>query len=251
MKYPKITLTCTSGRRHALFERTFDSFMANCKDQDLIERWIVSDDGSTEGEFEAMQERYPHIEFHRSPKQGQPASLNFLFSEVQTDWFFHMEDDWEFIKPGRFIRKLFDIAACEKMVLAPTLRKWKPLKPEYLKKTRGGTWYVMHKYQPGLDDDTIAATDSSWFGWSLNPGLQYKPLMDEFGPFEETDKPTTRFWDRPHAQKYHTLGYRRANIYDNYIRHIGDESLYSILRSECQRRHNCPDYPLQCERCER
>ena len=99
-KRQKVTVTITTGRRIELFAIMMAGLMRTCYDLDLVERWIVCDDGSTDIELEWMKKEWPFLEIHRNPGVGQAASLNFLFSEVKTEWFLHLEDDWGWLKTG-------------------------------------------------------------------------------------------------------------------------------------------------------
>lgn len=220
-------------------------------ERDLITEWIVSDDGSNEEEFERMKKLYPFIRFLRSPKKGQPANLNFLLSQVKTEWFFHMEDDWLFVKKDNFIRKLFDVIFEEPTVKNVILRHWQPFNERLLKETKTGVKYVIHFFDPLADTAKKAVTDSAWYGYSFNPGIQNIEIIRKLGRFDESHNPASRWWDKENARYYLELGFKRASLYDGpYIEHIGElESLYSISRKECQRKNNCKKYPSGCELC--
>ncbi len=252
VEYPLITLTCTSGKRPDLFRQTIESFLKNCLDRDLIIRWLVSDDGTDERDLNDLRKLFPFIEFLKADKPGQPASLNLLFSKVQTEWFFHLEDDWNFLNKGHFIRELFDIADTDPKLKYIGLRKFEPLREELLQETKSGASYVLHEFNTSYSYEKMIETDSCWFGWSLNPGLQNTKVIKQLGKFDEDYKPTTRWWDRSHPQKFLKLGYRRANIYDDYIEHVGgdQDSLYAMLRKKCNEAKQCERYPC-CERCSR
>ena len=251
MDVPEITLTCTTGRRLKCFKKTMRSFLDRCLDKDRVIRYIVSDDGSSDDDFEEMRRYYPFIEFYRSPKRGQAASLNFLFSKVETEWFFHLEDDWRFVGQGNFLQMLFDVAATDFMIKNILMTKWEPLSAGCLKKTESGIGYVIHKFDPTVPKEVAETTDSSWFGWSLNPGLQNKPVLDELGPFDEAVTPMSRLWDKEQAKLFRKLGYKRASLYPErgqLIRHLRVYSLYDINRSECRAKRRCSNYP-ECEGC--
>jgi len=227
-----------------------ESFLANCLDKDLIVRWLVSDDGSSDYDFYAMKRKYPFIEFYRSKKEGQPASLNHLFSKVETEWFFHLEDDWLFCWPDRFIEKLFDIAFDDEKIKNVVLTNWKPLNPGLFKTTKGGVGYVIHKFDPTVSDEDQEATDSGWFGLSLNPGLQNTAVIKSLGKFDESLPATTRLWDKAQAKAYMKMGYKRASLSEGrlYVKHMGGQSLYTIRRCECRDKNRCNKYP-DCEGC--
>lgn len=218
MEYPIITWTCTTFKRFDLFTKTIDSFLDTCKDLDLIYRWIVSDDGSNEQDLIDMNNMYPFLEIYNGPQRGQAANVNYLFDKVKTEWFFHCEDDWLFLKKDNYIRKLFDIAFDDDKIKNVVLRPWKLYEVESTKIP--GLKYNLHEYDP--DNSSIEKhleSDCNWFGYSLNPGIQHKPTIDLIGKHPE--KSIGRLWDRTFASKYLIAGFKRANPIEDYIKHIG------------------------------
>jgi glycosyltransferase involved in cell wall biosynthesis len=203
-----------------------DSFLSTCKDQDLIERWIICDDGSSQEDLDSMKQLYPFFEIHKNPGKGQAASLSHLFSLPTTEWIFHCEDDWEFLRVDNYIRKLYDIAVQDQKFKNIILRDW------------GGDLrhcpltdvaYTVHRYDPSCTDDgQIIRTDCHWFGYSFNPGLQHLPTLRELNPGASTFDITQRYWDKHIAFRYYAKGYLRANLIGGYIKHLGDErSVYT------------------------
>ena len=219
MKHPMVTFTITSGKRPQLFYRTMDSFLEMCEDKDLISEWICSDDGTSEQDFRLMKEKYPFMKFYRSPKQGQAANLNFLFSKVKTIWAFHVEDDWRFVKSGQFIHDMLDVTFDNERIKNVVLRDWDGI---FVKS--GDLEYQVHASIPADDD-------SNWYGHSLNPGLQQMPVLRNMGKFDENEQ--ERYFDRPVARKYYESGYLVACLGGKYIEHIGiASSLYGIRKTE-------------------
>jgi hypothetical protein len=204
-----------------------DSFLENCLDKGLISRWLVCDDHSSNEDIVEMKRRYPFLEIIKSPGRGQAASINHLFSQVETEWFFHCEDDWLFIKKDNFLQKLFDVAFDDYWIKNVTLRYWTGNLVKS-KKTRGLA-YNVHQYIPDQYAKAVwEKNDCKWYGYTLNPGLQHKPTVDKLGKYNIEYNINSRFWDRPPAVKYLTLGFKRANLLDKYIEHIGEgNSAYS------------------------
>jgi hypothetical protein len=216
--YPKIEFTMTCGRRKDLFMETFESFLRCCLDQDLITRWIISDDGSTPEDLLDIKLEYPFLEIYSNKFNSQAANLNFLFNQVRTEWFFHCEDDWLFLKEDHFIRKMFDVASTDSRIRNVVLRGWNG---PFIKV--GNVEYRMHVYHPNGALALVEFNDWRWFGYSLNPGLQHLPTVKEIGkyPVDTTGLPHPRYFDRPPAIAYSLLGYKRANLLEPYISHIG------------------------------
>lgn len=220
MEYPKITFTMTTGGRLELFFKTMDSFLENCLDQDIIKEWIISDDRSSDIDIKKMKAKYPFLKIYKSPQYGQPASLDFLFSKVKTEWFFHCEDDWLFIKKDYFIRKLLDIAFSDVRIKNIVLRYWQGVFIKHKKLE-----YYMHIY----NKDSIGNANEmeigrkinnwSWYGYSFNPGLQNTEVIKLLG--KNMGKIEDRKWDQNTARKYLACGFKTANLTEKYIEHIG------------------------------
>ena len=236
----------TTCRRLNLFKQTMESFRRVCRDQDLIKHWIIADDGSDEADIEEMRKLCPEFAILRSPQRGQADNLNTLFGAVETEWFFHCEDDWLFFREGNFIRKMFDVAFDDPKIKNVTLRHWTGNEVE--SKKTSGLRYNVHKFSQfdfggrTLEDmeEWSAKTNCNWFGYTLNPGLQHLPTVKRLGPYERwtkslgyghMGKENERCFDRPQAIKYLTMGYKTANLAEEYIRHIGEDvSAYTISR---------------------
>ena len=215
MEYPRLNLTLTCGRRLPLFQQSMRSFMANCLDVDLIDRWLVSDDGSEPHDRELMRREFPFLEIASSPRPGQAASLNALFSRVTSEWFWHTEDDWILIKPGHYIRQCLDIAASDERIRNVTLRHWHNALIQ-----DGDMRYRGHIFnERGSLKTAIEWNNWCWFGYSLNPGLQHKPTVDRIGPYAEI---VNRNADTGPAQRYQALGLMTANWPEIVLNHIGD-----------------------------
>jgi hypothetical protein len=221
LKYPKINLTMTTFNRLKLFRETMESFFECCKDQDLITRYIISDDGSSEEDIQRMMKEYPFMEFYRNPKNGQASNINNLFSKVDTEFWFHCEDDWLFLQKGNFIREMLEIAFDDPLIKNVTLREWSGNIVKSHKTL--GLEYNLHKFAPSADYELVKKTNCSWYGYSLF-GLQHLPTVKMLGPYDEEFNVSSRHWDRPQAFKYMLKGFKVANIsHTQYVKHIGGD----------------------------
>lgn len=208
-----------------------NSFIGTCRDLHLIERWVIGDDGSSDGDIERMQRDYPFLEIHRNPGIGQASNINNLFSRVHTEWFFNCEDDWLFLVKDNYIRKMFDVVYENENIKNVTLRNWYGGET---RRTKRGTKYNIHKYDPDYDGEDKYKRNTGWYGYSLGVSLQHKPTVDLLGPYEQTCELYLRDWDKPQAKKYMDLGYKAANLPDKiYVNHIGqNNSVYKMRKAE-------------------
>jgi len=107
-----ITVTMTTCKRMDLFKKTFNSFLENCEDLfDYVCEFILIDDNSNEQELKEIEQLYPFIKIIRkTPEQkGHAYSMNILRKLIKTKYFFHLEDDWEFVVKDKYITKCLEI----------------------------------------------------------------------------------------------------------------------------------------------
>jgi len=212
IEYPAVTITLTSHGRFDLLIETLTSFMECCEDLDLIKEWLLCESSNDKRIFEVIKSKFPQFKVFLNPKGTQGSALNLLFSKVNTELIFHLEDDWKFIRKGHFIRQCIDVARDNKKIRNVIVRYWDGI---YVKS--GNLEYIVHIYDKEGDTDN---TDAFWYGYSLNPGLQFKSVIKKLGKYNEEDR--SRHFDRPIAEKYYKLGYLRANLIENYVIHIGE-----------------------------
>ncbi len=220
MNYPKITFAVTTCKRIDLFEKMLESFIENCEDLDLITDWVLADDNSSIQDIRRMMVMHPAFELRHGQVRGQAANLNRLIDTIKTEWWFHCEDDFLFTRKGHFIRDMFHVAHDDERIKNVVLRGWKGA---YIK--HGDLEYYMHIYNRAGDPKMNPVNDWNWFGYSLNPGLQHLPTVKKLGRYNE--KIITREFDRPIAERYWSMGYKRANLMEAYIEHEGQgKSVY-------------------------
>lgn len=96
-----ITFVTTTCKRLSLFEKTMDSFLNQCQDLYVIDKWLCIDDNSSQKDRDIMQEKYPFFEFvfKNESQKGHPQSLNIMLEKVNTKYVFLLEDDWETSAP--------------------------------------------------------------------------------------------------------------------------------------------------------
>jgi hypothetical protein len=168
-----------------------------------------------------IRKEWPFLEIVHAQNTGQPAALNNLFfdQDVKTEWVFHNEDDWYYLKKGHFIREMLDIVHSNQKIKNVVLRHWMPV----FVKDGDLEYYVHvfdHFFEPEKDKrEDITFNDRMWYGYSLNPGLQHLPTIHKLGKYDEFSM--TRNFDRSHAKKYWQMGYLRANLTQIYMTHLG------------------------------
>lgn len=203
---PPITATVTMCRRLPLMCQTMDSLLANLTDHSHIQRWIAMDDGSESSDLYELAQRYPFLEIAVADMKGHAAALNQLFAMVDTDFIFHLEDDWRFETAGPLLHHCWTVMQHDPRIGVACLRGFHfgdvP--------AADGISYGLHAYGPG----------SPWPGYSLNPGLQDLRKVRQAGPFlAEPD------FERKYARRFRDAGYELAHLNPppgrRWIKHIG------------------------------
>ena len=235
MIFPKVTLTMTTSKRYNLFAETINSFFENCLDTDLIQEIILIDDCSSRYDFDKMKQLLQDIpiQIRILVKQipGHVESLNILFSQVKTDYIFHLEDDWKFTIKDNFIRDALQIILNDadevKIVI---MRNWikQGAKQNNIHETMEGIKYYIHdyNYQPFIKGEI-----NTYPGYSLNPSLQHiKDIRENIGLFRNV-----KLFELDFALRYCNIGrgYKVALTDQDYCQHIGGNvNAYTLNNTE-------------------
>lgn len=190
---PPVTATITMCRRLKLMCGMMDSLLQCVIDHSHISRWIAIDDGSASSDLYQIAECYPFVEIVVNDIKGHPAALNQLFGMVETDYIFHLEDDWRFETPGPILQHCWTVMQHNPRVGVVCLRGF-----HFGDIPAGdGISYGLHSHGPG----------SPWPGYSLNPGLQDLRKVRDTGPF--VDEPN---FEHKYAKRFRDMGYELAHL---------------------------------------
>jgi hypothetical protein len=160
-----ITGVLTSCNRYDLLERTLASFFD--MNTAPIEKIIVVEDGpDIPDTVQAKFSDRPVEWISTGRRVGQIAAIDYAYSRVATPYIFHLEDDWQFYRPG-FIEKSLVILETNPKCLQVWLRALNdtqrhPVLP-HLYVNHGVEWRRM------AFDYVLMG---EWHGFSFNPGLR-------------------------------------------------------------------------------
>src|SRR5438067_8582136 len=99
-----VTFVLTSCGRQDLLERTLDSFFLH-NTYPIREFIVIEDgDGSKNDHLRSRYQKYAVSWLQTGQRVGQVAAIDKAYARVKTDFIFHCEDDWEFLRP-RFIER--------------------------------------------------------------------------------------------------------------------------------------------------
>jgi GR25 family glycosyltransferase involved in LPS biosynthesis/glycosyltransferase involved in cell wall biosynthesis len=228
-----VTLTITAGRRRGLFEATVDSFLSCCDDVEDIGRWICVDEGSDPADRDVLTERYPFIEFlWKDPADaGHARSLNLLRNLVDTPWRLHLEDDWKFIVPDRYVGRAQEILDADPSIgqvlfnrcYAETLDDL-DLAGGVVAHTASGSRYWRQEHFEGDELAAAraalppgAATNAWWPHYSLRPSLLRTAAVHGVGPYDESSGNV----ELDFARRYTAAGFRTAAFDEITCLHTG------------------------------
>jgi hypothetical protein len=213
-----ITVVVTSCNRHDLLARTLESFRAH-ETEGRVARILVAEDGDADPS--AICARFGAEHFRTGARVGQIKLIDQAYAQVETPLIFHLEDDWEFHRPG-FMQKSRAFLEADPKTLLVWLRAWNDTFEHPLSfAAPDRTWGVMAYDFCGC-----------WHGFTFTPALRrlsdYRLLP---GGFQYL--PRTMFVKAVKAAAalrfeieasvfYRRMGYR-ALILDEpgYVRHIG------------------------------
>jgi hypothetical protein len=217
---PDITVVVTSCNRHDLLARTLESFRAH-ETEGRVARILVAEDGDANPE--AVCVRFGAEHFRTGVRVGQIALIDRAYAQVTTPYIFHLEDDWEFYRPG-FMQKSRAFLEREALILLVQLRAWNDTNGHPLAfRAPNGSFGIM---ATGYSD--------CWHGFTFNPGLRrlsdYRLLGASYERQPRTMyvKPVKATAALPYEVEasafYHRLGYKAAILDEGgYVRHIGEE----------------------------
>lgn len=205
----RYTLAVTSCARHDLLKFTLDSFI-ECMDQMPHETVIVEDSDVPKPGW-ITDPKYRQLGQLRwlsnGIRMGQVYSIDRLYSEINTDFVFHCEDDWNFHEQG-FIKPSLEILGKHPEISMVALRSdWNhPL----LKDTRF-PFQIAEPYWKG-----------PWGGTCWNPGMRRLADCQKFGSYgqhvgySKGGLEHEKSWSR----MYLDAGFRIA-VLPKYCCHIG------------------------------
>ena len=217
----KVTAVLTSCGRQDLLERTLDSFFEF--NSFPLERIIVVEDGHAGANAALMRKfkHHPMVWLGTNWRVGQIDAIDCAYALVDTEFIFHLEDDWEFYSPG-FIEKSIPILDARPECFEVLIRaiddiNGHPLLPDV--ESVAGVAYRR------LTLDYLG----SWHGFSFNPGLRRTADYRRIGSYGEhvghdRFRPTNAEADL--SLLYRNLGFYCVILSDNegrgYVRHLGD-----------------------------
>ena len=208
----EVTLVITSCGRFDLLKRTLDSFFE--KNTYPIKKIIITED-STEGkklenlisQYTNGKNKHKFCLIINETREGQLKSIDKAYSQVDTEYVFHCEDDWLFLKKG-FIEKSMKLLKEDPNLLTVGLRSKKDFKEDFFKKEE----YI------SVEGEKFYEVKDEIF--TYNPGLRRKSDNDLFGSHE---KLKDTLYEIELSKFYKDRNYRTIYFKEKYVEHIGNK----------------------------
>jgi hypothetical protein len=161
-----VSVVLTSCGRPDLLVETLDSFFRF--NTFPITKFILVEDGHAILDVACQyQFNCDHELICTGERVGQMAAIDYAYSRVETEYVFHLEDDWQFYATG-FIEKSMQILERYPQCLQVYLRALNDTNGHpihrWVHREKGVIWRRM-KYG-------FKAFGGKWNGFSLNPGLR-------------------------------------------------------------------------------
>lgn len=214
-----VTIVITSCGRFELLKRTLNS-LDKFNSYPIKEVLITEDSGDAAVREVIPEEWRAHTKvFVNQPKLGQMASVDLAYSQVQTEWVFHCEDDWEFYRP-EFIEDSKELLLHDKQALQVWLRSYAHDLNVHSPYTYLGS-RIIYKNIPYYQ---LMSNKEDWQGFSFNPGLrrlkdylQHAPYLKHGG-----EKNLSRLY---HAEnRYALILENDAVLHTGFGEHIVDDA---------------------------
>jgi hypothetical protein len=230
---PWVTGVLTSCGRLDLLEKTLNSFIIFNSYEHIKEFIIVEDSGDPEiaRQLRELNDKKYNGIFKliiNEHQIGQTASIDKAYAQVDTDYIFHCENDWQFYRKG-FIEASIGVLESQPKVLQCWIRPKSDgilnrIEPKVFQLPGG---YKVRRVLPhdftynDVDPDGVAiqVQVSGYIGFSFNPGVKrmsdYR-LIKAYSIYKHE-----HLVDRFYKENSYMVVSLSENDTDGYVKHIG------------------------------
>ena len=230
---PLVTFSITTCKRFDLFEKTMNSFLKCCTDRDKIDKWLCVDDNSSIEDREKMKEKYPFFTFYLKSQEekGHPQSMNIIRNLVKTEYIFHMEDDWKYFYPKKYITECMGVLGASTNIGQCLInRNYAETSDNInivggiMRYTKTGIRFYEHEYTPNEESRrkftekyNSSVNCSYWPHFSFRPSLLRKSVLDSLGPYNES----VSHFEMEYSYRYVNKGFISVFLDGIYCLHTG------------------------------
>jgi len=212
----EVTVCLTSCGRPDLLNKTLSSFYSY--NTYPIKTTIVIDDygfkdSHSDLYFRFLQDKFQSKNIHwifNGSRLGQIKSIDKAYSLIDTEYIFHCEDDWLFLRPGFIEVSLVHLEKHENCI-----QLW----------LRGTDDTNGHPVQFENGEARLSSNYlGRWHGFSFNPSLKRSSDYHKIGSYSKHTKfDSQQAWksESDIGKLYHSLGYYAAIVSEAYVKHLG------------------------------
>lgn len=206
-----ITVCVTSCNRWELLEKTLDSFLK--LNNYPIERYLLHEDSNNQEIKENIKAKYPMFEvIGTGTNVGLLKSIDNLYSLVETEYIFHLEDDWLFESNPNFIQESLNVL------------EYKGINQVWIRKDIPNSWLEKEDFRGFRMVKHCHFGD--WCGFSFNPSLKrlsdYKLMFPNGYNFYNTHGTNSALNEHECNQVAASYGYRAAILNNRVCTHLGE-----------------------------
>lgn len=226
-----VDVVLTSCGRFDLLKETINSFFMYLDENCKVESFILIDDSGKpeardviEGILAAFAQRTQLVVLINEVNIGQVASIDKAYAYVNQPYFFHLEDDWRFVRTG-FMTRSLEVLEARTDIINLWLRAMHdtnghPVPPDTIFEVAGRNYYEL-----------ATGIKGCWYGFTWNPSLKRLSDYQLLAPFSAQrplvkKKATGRYFmgEKDVSLYYGRMGFKGAIIADEaYVVHIGED----------------------------
>jgi len=179
-KNSDVSIMITSCGRFDLLKRTLKSL--DKFNTYPINKVYITEDSGKQDVFDCVPEEWrEHTEVYvNEPKLGQLASIDLAYGEINTEWVFHCEDDWDFYRPG-FIEESMTLLKKDQQALQVWLRS----AAQDLAIHSPYVYLTDRQIVQGIPCYKVNSEKADWQGFSFNPGLRRMADYKKHAPYSQ------------------------------------------------------------------
>jgi hypothetical protein len=212
-----VTVVITACGRPDLLAQTIDSF-TEYNDYPVAQYIITEDSGNPRinEKVRSRTEHLPIVWIEPRHRVGQIQSIDRAYAHVTTPYIFHLEEDWQFYRPGFLLQSKqvleTDPKVCNVWIREPGDRNGHPCEA-----TKRGPGALQYAYM-------TLGYKKVWHGFTFNPGLRRLSEYQKIGPYAKLahfDPANPAAAEAQVGNAYFRAGMRGATLLQGYVKHIG------------------------------
>lgn len=212
-----VTLCITMGRRPELLAQTLTSLLQHVEFQYVIAINDFRDEPTTA----VFQKLCPTGQLISLDHQlGHHGAVDYLYSQVQTPWVMHCEDDWSFTQNLDFESLASTLTQQPSMsgVCFRSQSDFEILPDDQTK--------ILYETHDGWAFYRLDPLHSQWHGYTFNPHFASVNLWKRFGPFKSFKK------ERHISRRVRQAGLVMPYLVNGGCVHLGDEQSVSYPKNQ-------------------